>query len=167
MIFWIQIQYQVMIIIHLILLLHLFSLLIPLVPTTETNQIITRYKNNILKPKRMYIVSKHPPPENLEPSNFCEEMKHTHWRQAIFNEFEALIRNDTFSLVPPKGGKNIVGCRWLLCIKRKNDGFIARYKARIVAKGFTQYPGIDFKETFALVVRSQTIKIILTLAISH
>lgn len=136
-------------------------------PTTETNQIITRSKNNTFKPKRMYTASKHPLPENLEPSNIREAMKHAHWRQAIADEFEALIRNGIFSLVPPKAGQNIVGCRWLFRIKRNSDGSIACYKARLVAKGFTQCPGINFKETFAPVVRPQTIKIILTLAISH
>ncbi|XP_050916282.1 uncharacterized mitochondrial protein AtMg00820-like [Lathyrus oleraceus] len=123
------------------------------IPTTETNHIITRSKNNIFKPKRMYTASKHPLLENLEPSNFREGMKHAHWRKAIADEFEALVRNGTFSLVPPKARQNIVGCRWLLRIKRNSDGSIARYKARLVAKGFTQCPDIDFKETFATVVR--------------
>lgn len=72
--------------------------------TTETNQIITWYKNNIFNPKRMYTASKHPLLENLEPSNFREAMKHAHWRKAIADEFEALIRNGTFSLVPPNAG---------------------------------------------------------------
>ncbi|MCH87401.1 hypothetical protein A2U01_0008270 [Trifolium medium] len=66
-------------------------------PLHEPNQIIIRSKNNIFKPKRMYTVSKHPLPENLEPSNIREAMKHAHWRKAIADEFEALIRNGTFS----------------------------------------------------------------------
>jgi len=137
------------------------------VPINEPNQVITRSKNNIFKPKKMYVASKHPLPENLEPSNICEAMKHAHWHRAIADEFEALIRNGTFSLVLPKAGQNIVGCKWLFRIKRNSDGSIARYKARLVAKGFTQCPGIDFKETFAPVVRPPTIKVILTLAISN
>lgn len=77
-------------------------------PTTETNQIITRSMNNIFNPKRMYTASKHPLSENLEPSNFREAMKHANWRKAIADEFEALIRNSTFSLVPPKAGKTLL-----------------------------------------------------------
>jgi len=63
--------------------------------------------------------------------------------------------------------KNIVGCKWLFRVKRNPDGTIARYKARLVAKGFTQTPYIDFKETFAPVVKPQTIKIVLTIALAH
>ena len=110
-------------------------------------------RTTALNQKKMYIASKHPLPENLEPSNIREAMKHAHWRRAIADEFEALIRNGTLSLVPPKAGQNIVGCKWLFRIKRNSDGSIARYKGRLVAKGFTQCPGIDFKETFAPVVR--------------
>lgn len=94
-------------------------------------------------------------------------MKHEHWHKAINDEFEALIRNGTWSLVPPSKGQNIVGCKWLFRIKQHPDGSIARYKARLVAKGYTQCLGVDFKETFAPVVRPQTIKIILTLALAH
>jgi len=47
-------------------------------PINEPNQVITRSKNNIFKPKKMYIASKHPLPENLEPSNIREAMKHAH-----------------------------------------------------------------------------------------
>jgi histone deacetylase 1/2 len=60
-----------------------------------------------------------------------------------------------------------VGCKWLFRIKRNVDGSISRYKARLVAKGFTQCYGVDFHETFAPVVRPQTIKIILALALGN
>lgn len=59
-----------------------------------------------------------------------------------------------------------MGCKWFPRFKRNADGTIARYKAHLVAKGFTR-PEIDFKETFALVVRHQTIKIILTVALTN
>lgn len=140
----------------------------PTLPSVVSHSMTTRSQNNIFKPKRMFtfIASKHPLPENMEPSSIREAMKHEHWRKAIGEEFEALIKNGTWSLVPPKLGQNIVGCKWLFRIKRNSDGSISRYKARLVAKGFTQCPGIDFKETFAPVVRPQTIKVILTLALS-
>jgi hypothetical protein len=50
--------------------------------------------------KKYFDASLHPLPENLEPSNIRQAMQHTHWRQAISEEFNALIRNGTWSLVP-------------------------------------------------------------------
>lgn len=44
---------------------------------------------------------------------------------------------------------NIVGCKWVYCIKRKNNGEIDHYKAYLMAKGFNQQEGIDFRETFS------------------
>lgn len=52
-------------------------------------------------------------------------------------------------------------------IKTKEDGSIDRFKARLVACGFTQVFGIDFDETFRLVVKSTTIQLVIALAVSH
>lgn len=137
------------------------------VAATTSHRMQTRSKNNIFKPKQSFHVSHHPLPENLEPSNIRQALQHLHWRQAISEEFDALIRNGTWTLVPPPSGHNIVECKWLFRIKRNPDGTISRYKARLVAKGYTQCPGIDFKETFAPVIRPQTIKLILTIALGY
>jgi hypothetical protein len=53
-------------------------------------------------------------------------------------EFDALMQNNTWRLVPPRRGNNIIDCRWVYKVKRKADGSIDRYKARLVAKGFKQ-----------------------------
>ncbi|XP_043721263.1 uncharacterized mitochondrial protein AtMg00810-like [Telopea speciosissima] len=62
-------------------------------------------------------------------------------------EFNALIRNDTWTLVSPHPQMNIVGCKWVYIIKRLTDGSIERYKAHLVAKGFHQQEGLDYSET--------------------
>ena len=90
-----------------------------------------------------------------------------HWSKAMAVEFDALLQNGTWTLVPAPKDHNIVGCRWLFHIKRNVDGSISRYKAHLMAKGFTQTPGTDFSETFAPVIRPQTVKIILTLALNN
>lgn len=59
-------------------------------------------------------------------------MKHPHWRQAILEEFDALIRNGTSTLVPPPSYDNIVECKWFFRNKRNSDETISRYKAHIV-----------------------------------
>ena len=79
-------------------------------------------------------------------------------------EFDALQRQNTWSLVSPPSGHNVIGCHWVYKLKRSSDGSIARYKARLVAKGFHQQAGLDFDETFSPVVKPPTIRIVLSLA---
>lgn len=81
-------------------------------------------------------------------------------------EYTALMRNQTWTLVPPSPHLNVVGNKWIFRIKRNADGSIQRYKARLVAKGFHQSPGIDFFQTFSPVVKASTIRVVLSLAVS-
>jgi hypothetical protein len=69
-------------------------------------------------------------------------------------------------LVPPPPSKNIVGCKWVYKLKHNSDGSISRYKARLVVKGFHQQYGVDYEETFSLVVKPPTVRLVLTLAVS-
>lgn len=95
-----------------------------------------------------------------------QALKIPHWRQACSAEFDALLHNGTWTLVPRGSAKKLVGFKWLFRIKRNLDGNIDRYKARLVAKGFTQTPGLDFREIFSPIVKPQTIKVALTIALA-
>lgn len=64
-------------------------------------------------------------------------------------EFTVLINNKTWHLVPPQSGRNIIDCKWVYKIKRKADGNLDRYKARLVEKGFKQHYGIDYEDTYS------------------
>ena len=81
-------------------------------------------------------------------------------------EFDALLRNSTWSLVAPSPTMNIVGCKGVFFIKRNADGSIDRYKAHLVAKGFHQQPGVDFGETYSPMVKPTTIHTVLSIVIS-
>ena len=82
-------------------------------------------------------------------------------------EYDALVKNETFSLVPCASNTNVVDGMWVYRLKRDKNGAITRYKARFVAKGFRQQPGIDFHETFSPVVKSTTIRAVLSLAVTN
>lgn len=53
----------------------------------------------------------------------------------MHEEYQALVKQGTWTLVPPPLGANIIGCQWIYKIKRHSDGSVARYKARLVANG--------------------------------
>jgi hypothetical protein len=62
---------------------------------------------------------------------------------------------------------NIVDCMWVFKVKRKADGTLDKYKARLIAKGYKQRYGIDYDDTFSLVVKAATILLVLSIAVSR
>ena len=124
----------------------------------------TKSKNGISKPKLCYkaILDY----THFEPPSYKVASKFPQWVQATDEEFSALQRQKTWSLVPAPPYVNLVGCKWVYKLKLHSDGFIARYKARLVAKGFHQQAGIDYTETFSQVVKPATVRLVLSIAAS-
>jgi histone deacetylase 1/2 len=105
--------------------------------------------------------------DSITPGSYAEAIKLPEaqkWHQAMEEEFSSLQRNGTFTLVPLPKGRKAIGSRWLYKIKRLADGTVERYKARWVAKGYTQRFGIDYEDTFAPVVRPEDLRLVLALA---
>ena len=102
-----------------------------------------------------------------EPRHFQAALGIPHWRAAMEQEFQALLKNDTWQLVPPVSGVNIIDSKWVFKVKRHADGSIERYKARLVAKGFKQRYGLDYEDTFSPVIKPTTIRLLLSLAVTR
>ena len=135
-------------------------------PLTPSHHMITRSKNGIFKPKQfpnMLLLCEH----ISEPTTVSEALSSPDWKKAMEAEFQALIRNDTWELVPYTDDMNVVTNKWVFRVKYNADGSVDRFKARLVAKGFQQLAGVDFLETFSPVVKSCTIRIVFSLAVSQ
>uniref|UniRef100_A0A2N9FGM0 Reverse transcriptase Ty1/copia-type domain-containing protein n=1 Tax=Fagus sylvatica TaxID=28930 RepID=A0A2N9FGM0_FAGSY len=145
-------------------------------PIAPSHPMITRSKANISKPKHFHDGTVRYPlhhallaettPSLIEPTCYSSAVKVPQWRDAMNTEFDALLKNQTWTLVPSTQARNLVGCKWVFRVKRRADGSIERYKARLVAKGFHQQPGIDYTETFSPVVKPTTVRTVLSLALS-
>ncbi|GJY40966.1 ribonuclease H-like domain-containing protein [Tanacetum coccineum] len=84
------------------------------------------------------------------PRSYREAFNDVNWHSAMRDEYNALIKNSTWTLVPRPPDVNVVRCMWLFCHKYLADGTLSRYKARLVANGSTQLEGVDVDETFSL-----------------
>ena len=123
--------------------------------------------NNIYKPKQIHLTTKHPLPQPIEPTCVSQALKDHKWQHTMSEEFNALVKHDTWELVSSNPSIIPVGCRWLFRIKHNADGTISRYKACLVAKGYHQCPGLDYNETFSPVVKPVTIRTVLSIAVQH
>ena len=104
---------------------------------------------------------------DLEPTMVTQALKDIQWRQVMSDEYDALVKNGTWELTPPNPSHNLIGCKWIFRTKRKFDGFVDRFKACLVAKGFHQRFGIYYIDTFSLVVKPTTIHVVLSLVVSR
>jgi hypothetical protein len=84
-----------------------------------------------------------------EPSCFSEAFKSPDWREAMNQEYDALLANNTWTLCPIPANRHLIQNKWVYKIKQKANGSIEHYKVHLVAKGFDQWCGIDYTETFS------------------
>nr|KAJ0216507.1 hypothetical protein LSAT_V11C300102620 [Lactuca sativa] len=105
-----------------------------------------------------------------DPKTFSEALasRDVHlWKEAIQDEIDSIMHKNTWVLSDLPLGCKGLGCKWILQRKMKVDGTIDKYKARLVIQGFRQKEGIAFFDTYTLVARVSTIRLLLALAAIH
>ena len=104
--------------------------------------------------------------EGLEPRNVEEARQRPDWPSwdaTIKDELARMHKLKTWTLIDRPPDANVVGSKWVFKLKRGASGEIVKYKAHLIAQGFTQVPGLDYGDTFALVAKLTTIRILLAL----
>ena len=104
-------------------------------------------------------------PTSVEEATTSQES--SKWLQAMETEMKSLKSNDVWELVPLPTGKKTVGSKWVFKVKSGADGSVERYKARLVAQGFTQRYGSDYDETFCPVVRQESLRVLIALSVQY
>ena len=89
------------------------------------------------------------------------------WKEAINDEMDSIMYNNTWELADLPPGCKPLGCKWIFKKKMKVDGTIDKFKARLVIQGFRQKEGIDYFDTYAPVARISTIRLLVALAAIH
>ena len=99
-----------------------------------------------------------------KPSSFKEAIEQHVWVDAMVEEYESIVKNSVWEVVPRLEDKSMVGSKWIYRVKQATDGSVEKHKAKFVAKGFSQVEGIDYEETFAPIARYSSIISILALS---
>ena len=102
-----------------------------------------------------------------EPATFVEAMNSSErkeWQAAIERELQAFNENEAWVVVDKPKDKRIVGCRWVFKKKKDSNGDVNCYRARLVARGYTQTKGVDYQETFAPVVKLSCLRMLFSMS---
>nr|GFA40464.1 ribonuclease H-like domain-containing protein [Tanacetum cinerariifolium] len=126
---------------------------------------VTRSQSSIVKPLEHF--SLHAASIFPIPKTPFVALQNSHWRQAMLDNYNALIKNGTWILVPKPAGVNMVRSMLLFKHKFHANGTLSRYKARLVGNGSSQHQCIDVDDTFSPVVKPATIRTVLSLAVSR
>ena len=101
-----------------------------------------------------------------DPQTFKEAWHDPRWKEAMDEEFDSLQDNKTWELVSLPPGRKLVQWKWVYKTKIASDGTTTKYKDRLVAKGYSQVQGLDYHETFTLVTRMDSNRLVLEVVAS-
>ena len=80
-------------------------------------------------------------------------------------EYNSIMKNGVWEVVSRPEGKSVVTSKWIYKIKHDADGSIEKFKARFVARGFSQVEGVDYDETFAPVARFSSVRAVISIVV--
>lgn len=129
------------------------------------SDMVSRPKRNV---KSTYMRNNAVIVEDHEPANFADALNGPdakEWQAAIDTELAAHKKNGTWRVVDKQSGCNEISAKWLFKLKHDGSKGSKRYKARLVARGFSQRPGQDYNEIFAPVVRIESIRLLFSLCV--
>ena len=104
---------------------------------------------------------------NEEPTTFEEASQKKQWKEAMIEEHQSIMKNDIWEIVPRPKEKSLVTSKWVYKIKHSVDKSVDKYKARFVARGFSQKEGEYYDETFSPIARYTSIRDIMSLIASR
>lgn len=127
----------------------------------------TRAKNHITKPNPKFgLAFTLASATDDKPRTVAQALKDSRWRNSMSDEFNSQIRHNTWTHIPPHPSYNIIDTKLIFRTKFLPNGNVDKYKSRLVANGYNQQHGIDFHETFSLVIKSTTIRAVLDVIVS-
>jgi hypothetical protein len=101
-----------------------------------------------------------------ETTMFEEAAQKKQWKESMTEEHQFIMKNDVWEIVPRPKEKLVVTSKWVYKIKHATDGRVDKYKARFVARGFSQKEGEEYDETFTSISRNTSIISIMSLVAS-
>jgi hypothetical protein len=104
--------------------------------------------------------------QEVEPTSFEYVVGNLKWDIAMDEEMTVLDGIATWELVVLLKDKKAIGCKWVYKAKHNVNRFVGKYKTRLVVKGYAQTYGIDYEETYNLIAKMTTVRIIIAMAIT-
>lgn len=95
------------------------------------------------------------------PKNVKEALQDVHWVNSIYEELIWLQQNDIQYLISKPKDKHVIVTFWLYKNKKNKNGMISRNNSHLVAQGYTQKEGIDFEEMVTLIIRLESVRLLI------
>ena len=140
-------------------------------PNIQSDLPITKVSRTNIHALNVKANNTHKKDINYVPNTFKQAMTCTYaekWKEAIISELKSLENHKVFGPIMKYNDTTpLIGCRWVFVHKKDATGKIIKYKARLVAQGYSQIYGLDFYETYAPVMDHESYRYLITLSISH